>query len=452
VEAKIRGQKELIMKPSGLIVAVAVLAALSGTLYWSNHHKPAETMQASADTPPKILTLSEADVSKIDLRKKSGDEVVLAKDNAGKWLITAPKPLPADQSSVSSVLSSLSSLSSDRLVEEKAANLNPYGLEAPVLEADITEKNNKTHKLLIGDDTPTNNGAYVKLEGDPRVFTIASYNKSNIDKGVNDLRDKRLITAESDKISRLELVVKQQDIEFGRNKDQWQIVKPQPLRANGTQVDDLIRKLTDAKMDLASDTDPKKTASAFAAATPLAMARMTTDSGTQELQVRKRKNDYYAKSSIVDGVYKVSSDLGQGLDKKLEDFRNKKLFDFGFNDPTKIEVHDGSKAYFLTKGGDDWWGPDGKKLDSSSAYSLVSNVRDLQASKFVDDQFSTPAITITATSNDGKRTEKVLISQNGGNYVAKRENEPALYALDRKPVEDLQKSAGELKPASTSSK
>jgi Domain of unknown function (DUF4340) len=437
------------MKPGGLIVAVVVLAALGGTLYWSNHHKPAETTLASTDTPPKILILNEADISKIDLRKKGTDELVLAKDNAGKWQITAPKPLSADQSSVSSVLSSLSSLSSDRLVEEKAANLNQYGLQSPALEADITERNNKTHKLLIGDDTPTNNGAYVKLEDDPRVFTIATYNKSSIDKGLNDLRDKRLITAESDKITRLELVANKQDIEFGRNKDQWQIIKPQPLRADGTLVDDLIRKLTDARMDLTSDTDPKKNTAAFSSATPVATAKITTESGTQELQVRKSKNDYYAKSSIVDGVYKVGSDLGQGLDKKLEDFRNKKLFDFGFNDPNKVEIHDGPKAYFLTKGGDDWWGPDAKKLDSSSASSLISNIRDLQATKFVDSGFSAPAITIIATSNDGKRTEKVLISKNGSNYIGKRENEPTLYALDSKPIEDLQKSAGDLKPAST---
>ena len=28
-------------------------------------------------------------------------------------------------------------------------------------------------------------------------------------------------------------------------------------------------------------------------------------------------------------------------------FRNKKLFDFGYDDPNKLELHDGAKAYFL---------------------------------------------------------------------------------------------------------
>ena len=44
-----------------------------------------------------------------------------------------------------------------------------------------------------------------RLAGDPRVFTIASYTKTSIDKGPNDLRDKRLLTADFDKISQVQL-------------------------------------------------------------------------------------------------------------------------------------------------------------------------------------------------------------------------------------------------------
>ena len=44
-----------------------------------------------------------------------------------------------------------------------------------------------------------------------------------LDKSLNDLRDKRLITANTDKISRIELTKKGQDIAFGRDKDEWQI-------------------------------------------------------------------------------------------------------------------------------------------------------------------------------------------------------------------------------------
>jgi len=435
------------VKLSRLLIAAIVLAALSGALYWSNHHPPAEaTSKASSDTPPKLLDLKEADISKVEIKKKSAEEFALEKSSGGKWQITAPKPLGADQDAVSSMVSTLSSLGSERLVEEKATDLKPYGLTEPALEIDLTTKD-KPRKLLIGDDTPTGNAVFAKLEGDPRVFTLASYNKNSIDKGPNDLRDRRLLTADFEKLSRVEVIAKKQDFEFGRSQQEWQILKPKPLRADNFQVEDFVRKLRDAKMEISgADRDAKKDAAGFAAGTLVATAKVTDSSGTQELQVRKNKDDYYAKSSAVAGVYKVSTDLGQGLDKKLEEFRNKKLFDFGFDDPNKVELHDGAKAYFLTKGGEDWWS-DGKKMDAATVQSLIDKVRSLSASKFVDSGFTTPAVEATVTSKDSKRVEKVLICKNGARYIAKRENEPALYELEGSAISELQKAAADLKLA-----
>jgi hypothetical protein len=436
------------MKGYGLLVAAVVLAALSGVLYWSNHKKPSADVKVSADTPPKIMSVAEADITKVDIKRKGQDAVVLTKNDAGKWQITEPKPLAADQASVGNMLSNLSSLDSERLIEDKATNLAEFGLSEPAEELDITEKNNKTEKLLIGDSTPTGNAAYVAVAGDPRVFTLASYTKTSFDKGANDLRDKRLLTFEIDKLSRVELDSKKQHIEFGRNKDQWQIVKPEPLRADDSKVQDLVRQLSDARMDISgNEDDQKKAAATFASGTVVADAKVTDASGTQTLDVRKNKDDYYAKSSAVEGVYKVGSDVGKALDKNLDDFRNKNLFDFRFTDPEKIEFRDDTKTYYLTKGGQDWWLPEGKKADAIPAETYLQRVRDLSASKFVDSGFTTAIMQLTVTPGGGKSVEKVLISKNGDRYIAKRENEPALYELDASAVKDLQTAAADLKPA-----
>ena len=96
------------MKLHGLMIAAVVLAALSGTLYWSNHHKEADSVASTASSAPpapKILTLEEDDISGIDLKKNGQQEVALAKNDAGKWRITAPEPLGADQATVSSFVS-----------------------------------------------------------------------------------------------------------------------------------------------------------------------------------------------------------------------------------------------------------------------------------------------------------------------------------------------------------
>lgn len=435
------------MKGKGLLVAAIVLAALSGTLYWSNHRKPsASSVTSAAESSPKVLDIKPADVVGIKIAKKDGQELALSKNASGKWQITAPKTLPADQDAVSSLLSSLSPLNSDRLLEQKATNLDAYGLAKPAAEISVTEKNNKSEDLLLGDDTPTSSGAYAAVKGDPRVFVIASYNKTALDKGENDLRDKRLLTFDSEKLSRVELTAKKETIEFGRNKDQWQILKPKPLRANQSAVEDLVRSLGDAKMELGATDDEKKDLSAFNAGKPVATAKVTDVAGTQELQVRKNKDDYYAKSSGIAGVYKVLSSVGSSMDKSLDDFRDKKLFDFGFVDPEKIEMHDGAKSYFLTRSGSDWWS-NGTKMDEGSVSTLVSDIRDLTATKFPDSGFTTPALDVTVTSDSGKRVEKVLIAKNGDRYIAKRENEPALYELGATAIADLQKAAADVKPA-----
>jgi hypothetical protein len=435
------------MKTRGLLFAAIVLAALTGALYWSNRHRPSESSADSTSvSSPKILTLSPQEATSLAIRKKDGDRLVLAKNSAGQWQITVPKTLAADQEAVSSVLSTLSSLNSDRLVEDKAANLDQYGLAQPSVEVEITKKDQKSQQLLIGDDTPTSNGAYAAVVGDPRVFTLATYNKSALVKGVNDLRDKRLLTLDSDKVSSVELTAKKQTIAFGHSKDEWQIVKPKHFRADRSQVEGLLRTLRDAKMDLSATEDEKKVAAAFNSGTPFATAKITDVSDAQELQVRKNKDDYYAKSTAVAGVYKISTGTATGMDKSLDDFRNKKLFDFGFAEPDKIELHDGPKSYFLTHSGSDWWF-NGTKMDPESVSALVDKIRDLSASNFAETGFPASALDITVTSDGGKRVEKLLLLKNGDKYLAKRENEPALYELSASAVTDLQKSAVDLKPA-----
>jgi len=447
------------MKFRGLIVAAVAFLVLSGILYWSERHKPADAVKASADVPPPILKLDASAVTRLDLKRKDVEPVVLAKNDSGKWQITDPSPLGADQNTVGGIVSTLSSLNSERLVDEKASDLKPYGLDPPNLEVDVTEKDNKTQKLLIGDDTPTSGAVYAMLAGSPHVFTMSSYAKSSVDKSLNDVRDKRLLTMEADKISRIDLIRKNQDVEFSRNpgqtSDAWRIVKPRPLRADSVQVGELARKLADARMNLGG-AGHDDVAKRFAGATLIATVKVSDGSGTQELQVRKRQTEknnstYYAKSSVVSGAYQIDSDLGQAVNKGLEDFRNRKLFDFGYADPGKIELHDGSKSYLLVRSGEDWWW-NGKKMGAGNVQTLLSDLRELSADKFPGSGFANPTILAVVTSEDGKRVEKVQIAKSGNGYVAKREDEPTLYELRSSSIDDLQKAASGIKPAAAPAK
>src|SRR5947209_14567012 len=354
------------MHPGRLLIAVLVAAGLGGAAWWSSHHKKADESKTSADaTTAKVLAIPDAQITQLEFDRKDAQPTVVKKNAAGKWELTAPKTLPVDNDAVQNVASTLTSLSADQVVEDKPSDLAQFGLKDPSFQLKITKKDGKTTDLELGDEAPTSGLIYGKVSDLPKVYALSTSMKTSLDKTWQDLRDKRLLTFDSDKLTRVELTAKKQTVELGKNaQNEWQILKPKPYRADGFQAEELIRKLKDAKLEAnVSEEDAKKAAAAYASGTPIANAKISDASGTQTLDVRKNKDDYYAKSSVVDGVFKVPNDLGTGLDKGLDDLRNKKVFDFGFNDPAKLEVKDdGKPPVTYTKGGEKWFA-NGKEMD-----------------------------------------------------------------------------------------
>ncbi len=432
-----------------LLIAVVLLAALGSLVYWSNRAKKAEADKPVAGASPKLMSIPEDQFQKIEIRRAGAETTLVEKDASGKWEVTAPRKLPADQEEVTRMVSALAALNSDKVVEEKASDWASFGLASPGMRVIVTKKDGKAHEVEIGQEAPASSGYYARVPGDQRLFTLASYSKTSFDKSWKDLRDRRLLRFESDKLLRVELTAKGQTMEFGKNaQNEWQIVRPGPYRAESYQVEELIRRLKDAKMDTSvSDEDAKKAVAAYAGGSAVATARVTDSSGTQQIQVRRDKDkNYYASSSLVEGIHKLLSDVGEGLDKGLGDFRNKKLFDFGWNDPTKIDIRQDATTTGYVRSGDKWWRA-GKHMDSTTMQTMIDKLRDLTSTKFPEQGYTTPVLEVTVTSNEGKRIEKVGVSKTGNSCYARRDNEPAIYELDPKVVEELQKAIAGVKEA-----
>jgi hypothetical protein len=300
------------MKIRGLIVAALVFFILAGILYWSNQHKPAEdSVRVSADAPPAILKLDASAITKLDLKKKDSDPILLAKNALGKWEITAPKPFAADQNVVSEMLSTLSSLNSERLVEEKAIDLKQYGLNQPAFQVDITEKDNKEQKLLIGDDTPAGVAVYSMLAGEPRVFTVATYAKTSVDKSLNDLRNKKLFDSSYVEPNKIELHAGSKTYLLTRSGEDW---LQDGKKMDSTSMQSLISKLR----DLAADTFPN---SGFEH--PTIVITVTSDDGAhvEKVLIAKSGNGYIAKRDDAPTLYQLNSSSVDDLQKAAEDIK-----------------------------------------------------------------------------------------------------------------------------------
>ena len=104
------------------------------------------------------------------------------------------------------------------------------------------------------------------------------------------------------------------------------------------------------------------------------------------------------------------------------------------------------KTYTFEKSGENWRS-NGKQMDSTSVQILIDKLRDLVATSFPEFGFTTSVMDITVVSNSGKRTEKVSIAKTAKDYIARRENEPSLYAIEAKSIDEIRKAAADVKEA-----
>lgn len=441
------------MKFRGLAIACVVLLVLSGTLYWSSHHKSEKKVSANAS--PVILKLDPASIASLSIRQEDAPPVTLARTSTGEWQITAPQTLPANQQTVKDMLSDLSPLNGERVIATSAADLQNYGLNPPSVELDIAEKNHAEHKLYFGDATPTGDSAYAMVAGDPRVFTTYAFHKTDLNKSLDDLRDTRLVTADPDKMSRIDLIRGGSEIDFDRNsRGKWQIEKPGPWRADTMSVDSLADALSGLHMQLTGDGSQNADAG-FAHGAPVATVKISAPVGNQSLEIRKNGSHYYAKSSVAPGAYLIDSSIADSLNKTPDSYRSKTVFDFGYNEPDEVDLriaggpNGAAQQWYLKRSGNDWW-LNGKKMDPDSVESVISSLRDLTATKFADSGFANPQIEATVTSSGGSQVEKVSIAKSGNQYLAQRANEPMLYVLDPGAIEGLETAAKSIKPAAKS--
>jgi hypothetical protein len=449
------------VKPVKLLIALGILAALGGAVWYSEKHPPEPKSDFKTE---KILTFEQDKLKKVRIsRPGGGDTIALEKGDDGKWRLTEPKNYKADESTTSSLASTLSSLNADNIVNEKNTDWGSYGLEPGKLVVEATLQDGKTHKLILGDEAPTSSAVYGRLDGGPRLFTVASYVKSSFDKQINDFRDKRLLPFDSEKTTKVAVKTKDQTLEFGKAGTTWQIVQPRPLRADNWAVDDMVRSVRDANYESILDESDKPPAK-YSFAQPHAVFEATDISGSHTLTIAKdaKENTYYCKTTAMPGIFKISSTVAEGLTKKLDDLRNKKLFDFGWSDPQKLEVRDGEVRMVIEKkkekDQDKWFRTDAgnKELPSDKVQSLIDNLRNMSAKSFPSDDaaaqskygLSKPAAEAKVTSDEGKRVERVLIAAGPeSKYFAARENEPTTYEIEKSAYEDFQKAVTGLKDA-----
>ena len=443
------------MNPTRLLIAVGVLAALGGLVYWSEENPP-----ASDDEKTPVIALETEDIRALTIERPGHDKIAVVRGEDGEWRFPPPLGMPANESSVGLLLNQLTPMNSDRVVQEETADWRPFGVEGDAwsmrveVKAKKENEDEKTYRVIFGNDTPTGSGVFARLDGDPRLFTVFNYVKSGFEKEIFDLREKKLLKVDQDKISRVSVNVGPRSIEFGKSGDDaWRILKPKPLRADNFTVGDLARSAYNAEM--VSVLEEGELSGNYSFTRPYATVEVVDETGAHTLTIAKDGDDkYYAKSSDLDGVYEVSSTLPEALDKPVDDFRNKKLFDFGFVDPESIQLRDGDTRLTISKKEDKWLlSSDGdRELEAEKVQTLLDALRGLTAKAFPSDEqadqarFGLGAPTIEAEVHAGEDgTEKALLTDPAAEQVyGAIAGQPSTYELEKGDAESLRNAISDV--------
>lgn len=165
------------MKRSTWIMLVIFLA-LAGLLLYLNQNEPVtESLDGTPTTAPVEYLFTETDglPTSIDIKSETGEQVTLAHNEAGEWVLKQPIETEANQGSAEAAASQLTSL---RIISRPEVAPDEAGLvpSSYIMTVELTGGTTKT--VRIGDLTPTESGYYTIVNDSDEVLIV---NNSGLD-------------------------------------------------------------------------------------------------------------------------------------------------------------------------------------------------------------------------------------------------------------------------------
>jgi len=423
-----------------LVILIALFGGLLAYLYFVDAKKPVEQTEEKA----KVFAGVEPD--KIDELKVStvAGGVARLQKGADGWKLTEPAAAKADESEVNGITSNLSSLTVERVVDEAPRNLGDYGLKEPVIEVSFKSKGDKAFRTLqLGTKTPTGSDMYAKLANEKKVFLVQGYLESTFNRQPFDLRDKKILSIDRDKVDRLEVVNGDSTILVTKGAGDWKLASPVEARGDFGSIEGLVSRLQSAEMKsivVENATDMKQ----YGLDKPAVLVTIGLGSARAQLGLGAKtdKGDVYARDLSKTMVVTVAPDLLTELQKGANDLRRKDIFEFRAFNLTRIELTHGTTTLVAEKvkgkgkdAADTWQNAATKKaLDAAKFEAFLTKLAGFRAQSFADPKAKTgldqPVLSVKATYDDGKKTESVKIGRVGSDVFAGRPDEPGAGKLD----------------------
>lgn len=373
------------MNPKATALLFALVAAVAGFVFFYEIRGEDERA-AREEADKRLFPGFEADeVEWIELATEGGDTARVERREGG-WALTAPFDFPADEAAASGLTTALVGLVHEAAFDDPAA-LAEYGLEGEPLARFAA--GGAEHALRIGDRTPIGGNTYAATGDDAPVYAVAAYRTTAFQKSLDDLREKRILRFERDRVRALDVrwqegsVRVERDVEDG-TPGAWRVAAPLEDAADGQAVD---RLLSDLEFLRATAFRPRGQAAegldepAFVAEIELAASEAGGEPETLRIAIGSVVvEDRRDAEGPLDGAgYQVASARLDELPRTVDAYRDRTLASFVGSDAERIELtfhaEGESQSHVVTvTRGEGGWTSEPEVLDPAKLTTLLSEL------------------------------------------------------------------------------
>jgi hypothetical protein len=440
------------------LVLLVLVVALGAFLYFDLEGDKEE--QKKAEKAKELLSFAESDPRRLTVER--GDTTIILEKTDSGWALIAPVEDAADQAVVESYLRNLRESVREKVIVDSADAVGnpevgaPYGLDAPRLKILLETGSGAFDSLLFGDDTPTESYTYVQQRGDnPEILAIKPWRFDNLNKGLFDLRDRRVLPFEKAEVEEVRLASASGRIVLAKEgAEGWLLKEPVESPAIESEVDGLLNRLKSANAEsfVAEEAD-SETLDEFGLA-PITTLEVSLLVGEERAEKRLRiggsieGGDYYARDLSSPQVFLVDSSLVSALQKGADELRDKKPVKFATDEVTRIEMEKAGLKLTAEKDTAGVWTivmPERREAKSWKLNSLLTDLAQIEVEEFAAEKtddlarfgLKEPALRIRLNGMEGELVEALLGEDGGGNLYLMLGGAPQVYRIDAELLGDL---------------
>jgi hypothetical protein len=373
----------------------AILAALLialGIAYYVYEVRLGPEREKTEGRKGRVFSAETTEVTEMTLKR--GDETVRLKREAEEWQMLEPLKARGERGPIEETLANVVTAKMDREIAAEPKDLAEFGLAKPAAEVTLGLKDGKQLGLLLGAKNPTGVWVYAQERGKPAVFVLGDSVLRDATRPVADFRNKTVLSFDRKDVTGLVVVTRDETLAVeASGEGGWRLTRPRPLPADPETVDELLNKLTAAKIK-EFVADGPKSLQPYGLERPVRLTIQTgkdKDRATKELllgSVDDKKKGIYAQRPGENSVLLLPEDVWTALPKTTAALRNKSLLAFDQAKVTRVELESPRGTVTAVRDPDNKWrltSPEAVPADAVEVGGLLMRLKGLRALGFLSD-------------------------------------------------------------------